>query len=140
MSDKLTTIEHLRSTAQKSKDLIAQVASTAADALEEMEGAKADRPEFLTLSIPATGWAATQEESISAAGYAFSYDAAVEGATAADSAETIISPSSMQTAVNCGLCPTSTVVDGAVRYYAVTAPTASLSVQVRIIKAKGVQA
>ena len=137
MSDKLTTIEHLRNTAQKSKDLIAQVAATAADALEEMDGAKADLPEFLKLSIPATGWAETQEESISAAGYAFAYDAAVEGATAADSAETIIDPGSMQTAVECGLCPTLAVVDGAVRYYAVTAPTQALSMQVRIIKTKG---
>lgn len=140
MSDKLTTIEHLRDTAQSAKDLIAQVASSAADALEEMDGVKADLPEFLPLSILPTGWAATQDAGISAAGYAFSYDAAVEGATAADSAETIIAPGSLQNAVECGLCPTSTVVDGAIRYYAVTAPTEALSVQVRIIKAKGVQA
>ena len=108
--------------------------------LDKLETGKADKPEVLEIAIPASGWAENQDEAISAAGYAFSYDAAVEGATAADSAETIISPASMQTAVECGLCPTSAVVDGAVRYYAVTAPTQALSVQVRIIKAKGVQA
>ncbi len=126
--EKNITLEQFKDFAQK------------ADArLDNLETGKADKPEMLNITIPASNWTENQDEATSAAGYAFSCDVAVEGATSADSADTIIAPGSMQAAVACGLCPTSTVVDGAVRYYAVSAPTQALSVQVRMIKMKGVE-
>ena len=56
MSEKLTTLSQLRAVSQKSKDRAAQVADTAAAALDEMDEVKADKTEFVSFSIPATGW------------------------------------------------------------------------------------
>lgn len=56
MSEKLTTLSQLRAVSQKSKDRAAQVADAAAAALDEMDGVKADKTEFVSFSIPATGW------------------------------------------------------------------------------------
>ena len=56
MSEKHTTLSQLRAVSQKSKDRAAQVADAAAAALDEMDGVKADKTEFVSFSIPATGW------------------------------------------------------------------------------------
>ena len=45
MSEKLTTLSQLRAVSQKSKDRAAQVADTAAAALDEMDEVKADKTE-----------------------------------------------------------------------------------------------
>ena len=56
MSNALTTLDQLRSAASQSSNATAKVASTAAAALEEMYGLKADRATFVSFSIPVTGW------------------------------------------------------------------------------------
>ena len=51
MSEKLTTLSQLRAVSQKSKDRAAQVADAAAAALDEMDGVKADKTEFVSFSM-----------------------------------------------------------------------------------------
>ena len=80
MSEKLTTLSQLRAVSQKSKDRAAQVADAAAAALDEMDGVKADKTEFVSFSIPATGW----KTDSSVPGYTNYIDIAISGLTAAD--------------------------------------------------------
>ena len=78
MSEKLTTLSQLRAVSQKSKDRAAQVADAAAAALDEMDGVKADKTEFVSFSIPATGW----KTDSSVPGYTNYIDIAISGLTA----------------------------------------------------------
>lgn len=52
LSEKLTTLSQLRAVSQKSKDRAAQVADTAAAALDEMDEVKADKTEFVSFFYP----------------------------------------------------------------------------------------
>lgn len=58
--DKLTLTGHLKFCAEKARTfsagLVAQVAQTAAEALEELAQEKADTPTLLTITLPAAGW------------------------------------------------------------------------------------
>ena len=81
MSNALTTLDQLRSAASQSSNATAKVASTAAAALEEMHGLKADRATFVSFSIPVTGW----KSDSSVPGYTKYIDIKVDGLTAADS-------------------------------------------------------
>ena len=90
MSEKLTTLSQLRAVSQKSKDRAAQVADTAAAALDEMDGVKADKTEFVSFSIPATGW----KTDSSVPGYTNYIDIAISGLTAADYVAVDVAPAS----------------------------------------------
>jgi len=103
-------------------------------ALVELEGSKQDKSDFQTVAISASGWAANTDSDSKAAGYAYAYSAALSSASAADSAESVLSVSSIKAAADCGLCATADVLDGAIRYYAITAPTEEITLQVHLIK------
>ena len=57
---KITVFEHLRACAEEARDyaggLVAKLAKTATEAIEELEQAKADRAQSVAVTIPATGW------------------------------------------------------------------------------------
>lgn len=130
MSEKLTTLSQLRAVSQKSKDRAAQVADAAAAALEEMDGVKADKTEFVSFSIPATGW----KTDSSVPGYTNYIDIAISGLTAADYVAVDVAPASSVVARAANFVATESRA-GILRLRAASVPTAAISAQYHIITA-----
>lgn len=130
MSEKLTTLSQLRAVSQKSKDRAAQVADAAAAALDEMDGVKADKTEFVSFSIPATGW----KTDSSVPGYTNYIDIAISGLTAADYVAVDVAPSSSAVARVANFVATESRA-GILRLRAASVPTATISAQYHIITA-----
>lgn len=127
MSEKLTTLSQLRAVSQKSKDRAAQVADTAAAALDEV---KADKTEFVSFSIPATGW----KTDSSVPGYTNYIDIAISGLTAADYVAVDVVPASSAVARAANFVATESRA-GILRLRAASVPTAAISAQYHIITA-----
>lgn len=130
MSEKLTTLSQLRAVSQKSKDRAAQVADTAAAALDEMDEVKADKTEFVSFSIPATGW----KTDSSVPGYTNYIDIAISGLTAADYVAVDVVPASSAVARAANFVATE-IRAGILRLRAASVPTAAISAQYHIITA-----
>ena len=130
MSEKLTTLSQLRAVSQKSKDRAAQVADAAAAALDEMDGVKADKTEFVSFSIPATGW----KTDSSVPGYTNYIDIAISGLTAADYVAVDVVPSSSAVARAADFTSTESMA-GILRLRAASVPSAAISAQYHIIEA-----
>lgn len=130
MSEKLTTLSQLRAVSQKSKDRAAQVADAAAAALDEMDGVKADKTEFVSFSIPATGW----KTDSSVPGYTNYIDIAISGLTAADYVAVDVAPASSAAARAANFVATESRA-GILRLRAASVPTATISAQYHIITA-----
>lgn len=130
MSEKLTTLSQLRAVSQKSKDRAAQVADAAAAALDEMDGVKADKTEFVSFSIPATGW----KTDSSVPGYTNYIDIAISGLTAADYVAVDVAPASSVVARAANFVATESRA-GILRLRAASVPTAAISAQYNIITA-----
>lgn len=130
MSEKLTTLSQLRAVSQKSKDRAAQVADTAAAALDEMDEVKADKTEFVSFSIPATGW----KTDSSVPGYTNYIDIAISGLTAADyvAVDVVPASSAVARAANFVATESRAVI---LRLRAASVPTAAISAQYHIITA-----
>lgn len=130
MSEKLTTLTQLRAVSQKSKDRAAQVADAAAAALDEMDGVKADKTEFVSFSIPATGW----KTDSSVPGYTNYIDIAISGLTAADYVAVDVVPASSAVARAANFVAAESRA-GILRLRAASVPTAAISAQYHIITA-----
>lgn len=130
MSEKLTTLSQLRAVSQKSKDRAAQVADTAAAALDEMNEVKADKTEFVSFSIPATGW----KTDSSVPGYTNYIDIAISGLTAADYVAVDVVPASSAVARAANFVATESRAS-ILRLRAASVPTAAISAQYHIITA-----
>lgn len=130
MSEKLTTLFQLRAVSQKSNDRAAQVADTAAAALDEMDEVKADKTEFVSFSIPATGW----KTDSSVPGYTNYIDIAISGLTAADYVAVDVAPASSAEARAANFVATESRA-GILRLRAASVPTATISAQYHIITA-----
>ena len=130
MSEKLTTLSQLRAVSQKSKDRAAQVADAAAAALDEMDGVKADKTEFVSFSIHATGW----KTDSSVPGYTNYIDIAISGLTAADYVAVDVAPASSVVARAANFVATESRA-GILRLRAASVPTAAISAQYHIITA-----
>lgn len=130
MSEKLTTLSQLRAVSQKSKDRAAQVADAAAAALDEMDGVKADKTEFVSFSIPATGW----KTDSSVPGYTNYIDIAISGLTAADYVAVDVAPASSAVARAANFVAIESRA-GILRLRAASVPTATISAQYHIITA-----
>ena len=132
---KLTAVGHLRACAETAKsfvsELVAELAQTVFQALEEMDGLKADKPGAVSIEIPADGW----EEGPEAA-YPWFIDLAVDGLTAQDRADVAIAPEDMEAAVACSMCPTCETISGAIRLRAKRAPSAAIQAQYWIAKGR----
>ena len=134
MSEKLTTLSQLRAVSQKSKDRAAQVADAAAAALDEMDGVKADKTEFVSFSIPATGPATGWKTDSSVPGYTNYIDIAISGLTAADYVAVDVAPASSAVARAANFVATESRA-GILRLRAASVPTAAISAQYHIITA-----
>lgn len=100
------------------EDIDAKFASLRADIMEQIKGAATP------VTIPMTGW-----NSDNNANYPKYYDIAVTGLTANDRAEITIAPSSMGTAISCGLCPTNETLAGKIRVRSTSIPTAAIAAE-----------
>ena len=126
----VVTLDHLKSLALQAKSEIAEVASAAADALEEMDAQKPDKSQEVSATIPATGWSADTNA------YPQYYDFTAAGVTAADDVRVFLDPASVSAAVACGLCPTVETQDGKLRFRALQGPASAISVKYRIQEGK----
>lgn len=125
---KITVFEHLKACAEEARDyaggLVAKLAKTATEAIEELEQAKADKAQSVAITIPAAGWA-----SDSGGDYPHYYDIAAEGVTANDRAAITIAPGSLGTAKTCGLCATNETMAGKIRVRAIQVPAEAISAE-----------
>lgn len=140
LSSKVTTLEQLRATAVRSQGLAAQAAVLAAEALEEMDAIKADKPTATAITIPTTGWTEEEIDESSAeadsSAYPYYIDLAVAGVTAIDRADITISPNSVEAATACGLCPTTETRAGIIRLRTVEPPAEPLAAEYWISSGK----
>lgn len=120
--------EDIQGLAEQTTSMFTQVDT----ALSEMDSEKLDKTNGVAATIPASGWASDT----SIGDYPNYYDLAVTGVTASDRASVIISPTSIKTAISCGLCPTCETIEGKIRIRSVEIPSAAISVQYWIEKGK----
>lgn len=133
---KMTRIEHLKACAEAAKrftnGLVAELAQTVTDAMQEMENVKADKQASVSITIPATGWG-IDEASDSYPNYC---DIPVADVTAKDRVDIAIAPGSMDTAIDCGLCPTNETQAGKIRVWARTVPAEAIAAEYRLSQGK----
>lgn len=133
---KMTRIEHLKACAEAAKrftnGLVSELAQTVTDAMQEMENVKADKQASVSITIPTTGWG-IDEASDSYPNYC---DIPVAGVTAKDRVDIAIAPGSMDTAIDCGLCPTNETQAGKIRVWARTVPAGAISAEYRLSQGK----
>ena len=133
---KMTRIEHLKACAEAAKrftnGLVAELAQTVTDAMQEMENVKADKQASVSITIPTTGWG-IDEASDSYPNYC---DIPVAGVTAKDRVDIAIAPGSMDTAIDCGLCPTNETQAGKIRVWARSVPTEAIAAEYRLNQGK----
>ena len=135
MANKITVFDQLKTSMARAKgwasNQAAQVAQAAAEAMEEMDGVKADKSEGVAVVIPATGW------SQDSGAYPYYYDIAADGVTAKDRADLALAPASIQAAaVACGMCPATETLAGKIRVRAVKTPEAEMRGEYRVMKGK----
>lgn len=133
---KMTILEHLKACAEAAESftsgLVAKLAQTVTDAMQEMEEVKADRLDSVSITILATGWG-TDDASGDYPNY---YDITVEGVTAKDRADIAIAPNSMDTAIDCGFCPTNETQVGKIRVWARSVPSKAIAAEYRLSQGK----
>lgn len=129
---KLTYINHLKACAEAARNftngLVANLAQTVTEAMQEMEAAKADKQASVSLTIPKTGWS----DDAASTSYPKYLDITASSITAKDSVNIAISPSSMAVAIACGMCPTSETLSGKIRIRAKSAPSANIQAEYRL--------
>lgn len=129
---KLTYINHLKACAEAARNftngLVANLAQTVTEAMQEMEAAKADKQASVSLTIPKTGWS----DDAASTSYPKYLDITASSITAKDSVNIAISPSSMAVAIACGMCPTSETFSGKIRIRAKSVPSANIQAEYRL--------
>ena len=133
---KLTLTEHLKACAEAAKTftngMIAELAQTVTEAMQEMESVKADRQDSVSITIPTTGWG-VDDASESYPSYC---DITVAGVTAKDRADIAIAPNSMDAAIACGMCPTCETLAGKIRVWARIVPAEAIVAEYRLNQGK----
>ncbi len=133
-------IKDVKATAEQSGSAVAALAENTAASLEEIDGlfsTKQDKATSVPFTIPADGWAETTgsgEGNLS--GYAYCYDLTAPGVTAKDRADVVISPGSMDTALDCGICPTNESLDGIIRLRAANKPDEPITAEYWVYSGK----
>ena len=110
---------------------IGNVANATVEAVEEIAGElnqKADKPNYITITIPVEGWISDNFD------YPNYYDIAVEGITEQDRADILFLPESMKTAAESGFFSMTETFDGKIRIRAMTVPAQALSAEVILKK------
>ena len=132
---KVTAASQLRACGEAAKGfvngLVGELAAAVTDAIAELESAKADKPQAVPVSIPATGWGSDSGD------YPKYYDIAAPGVTDRDRAEVVIAPDSLETSRACGMCGVCETRAGKIRLRALGVPTAAIAAEYWVQEGKG---
>ncbi len=136
---KLTGVNHLKALALDAKkyvqSLVGDLAESIVEAMEEMDATKSDKGTSVPFSIPRLGWVSDISSDLSDE-YPYYCDVSVSRVTANDRASITISPSSQQTAIACGICPTNETLAGKIRIRSRQRPTANIAAEYWIEQGK----
>ena len=128
---KAVLLRHMKSMGEKAKQYagghVAALAQAVADAMEEMDTAKADKPQHIDLTIPTTGW----QTDNTVPGYTHYLDIPVAGLTANDRAEVDVAPASKAVADAARFTATESLA-GVLRLRAANVPAAAITAQYHI--------
>ena len=128
---KAVLLRHMKSMGEKAKQYagghVAALAQAVADAMEEMDTAKADKPQHIDLTIPTTGW----QTDAAVPGYAHYLDIPVAGLTANDRVEVDVAPASKAVADAARFTATQSLA-GVLRLRAANVPAAAITAQYHI--------
>lgn len=139
---KASTTQQLRLSASRAQGYAAAVAAAAAEAIEELDNTKAERPQSVTATLAAAGWSreeaapnpddgADVEQTDSP--FPFFYDITAQ-TTAADQADVYVIPDSMAAARACGFCTITETLEGKIRVRAQLQPDTDIRVECSITK------
>lgn len=103
---------------------IAELAQTVSNLLEEVDKVKADKPQYIDIIIPATGW---QTDS-TVTGYTHYLDIPVEDLTADDKVDVRVAPASKAVADAARFTATESLA-GVLRLRAANVPSAAITAQ-----------
>lgn len=129
LSDRYRRIDNYE-VAQTVLPIISEMQGARIESCELTDGVKADKTEFVSFSIPATGW----KTDSSVPGYTNYIDIAISGLTAADYVAVDVAPSSSAVARAANFVATESRA-GILRLRAASVPTATISAQYHIITA-----
>ena len=128
---KAVLLRHMKSMGEKAKQYagghVAALAQAVADAMEEMDTAKADKPEYIDFTIPATGWKTDN----TVPGYTHYLDIPVEDLTADDKVDVRVAPASKAVADAARFTTTESLA-GVLRLRAANVPSAAITAQYHI--------
>ena len=103
---------------------IAELAQTVSNLLEEVDKVKADKPEYIDITIPATGWKTDN----TVPGYTHYLDIPVEDLTADDKVDVRVAPASKAVADAARFTATESLA-GVLRLRAANVPSAAITAQ-----------
>ena len=103
---------------------IAELAQTVSNLLEEVDKVKADKPEYIDITIPATGWKTDN----TVPGYTHYLDIPVEDLTADDKVDVRVAPASKAVADAARFTTTESLA-GVLRLRAANVPSAAITAQ-----------
>lgn len=125
---KAVLLRHMKSMGEKAKQYagghVAALAQAVADAMEEMDTAKADKPQYIDFTIPTTGWKTDN----TVPGYTHYLDIPVEGLTADDKVDVRVAPASKAVADAARFTTTESLA-GVLRLRAANVPSAAITAQ-----------
>ena len=128
---KAVLLRHMKSMGEKAKQYagghVAALAQAVADAMEEMDTAKADKPQHIDLTIPTTGW----QTDAAVPGYTHYLDIPIGGLTVIDRVEVDVAPASKAVADAARFTATQSLA-GVLRLRAANVPAAAITAQYHI--------
>lgn len=127
----LITLDHIKTIALRAKAYtsshLSELASMMADSLEEVDTVKADKPEYIDITIPATGW---QTDS-TVPGYTHYLDIPISNLTENDEVAVTVVPASKAVADAARFTATESLA-GVLRLRAANVPSAAITAQYHI--------
>lgn len=126
-------IAAIKQTADAAGSGVLQLSQGMQESLAEIEAALNDIPSAASITISTSGWVQDNEATHA---YKYYYDIPSSGTTSDDVPVLSISPSSMATAANCGLCSTCESMADKVRVYSKYVPDSSLTATLMVLPGK----
>ena len=128
---KAVLLRHMKSMGEKAKQYagghIAALAEAVTESIEEMDTVKADKPEYIDITIPATGW---QTDS-AVTGYTHYLDIPISNLTENDEVAVTVVPASKAVADAARFTATESLA-GVLRLRAANVPSAAITAQYHI--------
>ena len=125
---KAVLLRHMKSMCEKAKQYagghVAALAKAVTESIEEMDTVKADKPEYIDFTIPATGWKTDN----TVPGYTHYLDIQVKGLTADDKVDVRVAPASKAVADAARFTATESLA-GVLRLRAANVPSAAITAQ-----------